>query len=228
MNARSGSRGRDAATETALIAQRPGFRRSSSVKIIGALIAVVAVGVCIPLSSAAAARTAPPSTVAIASHNLSASAELNLPAWPVLYRGNTAAWPESVRSLQYLLNAHGAGLAVDGVFGARTEAAVRAFQRDHALVVDGVVGEQTWSAVIITVRYGDTGPAVRAIQDQSAYRHITTDGAPAPVVDGVYGQITEEWVLRFQGIVEDSEPIGVDGIVGPLTWRALIGGMLAE
>ena len=46
----------------------------------------------------------------------------------------------TVRSLQYLLNAHGAGLAVDGLFGARTDVAVRAFQRAHGLVVDGVVG----------------------------------------------------------------------------------------
>lgn len=195
---------------------------------VGALIVVAAVGVCLPPSSVAAVGTASSPTLTLAAVDSAAAADLNLPAWPVLYRGNTAAWPESVRSLQYLLNAHGAGLAVDGVFGERTEAAVRAFQRDHGLQVDGVVGEQTWSTVIITVRYGDTGPAVRAIQDQAAYRHITPDGSPSPVVDGVYGQITEEWVLRFQGIVEYSEPIGVDGIVGPRTWRALIGGALAE
>ena len=37
---------------------------------------------------------------------------------------------------------------VDGVTGARTRAAVLAFQRDNALTQDGVVGARTWSALI--------------------------------------------------------------------------------
>lgn len=35
----------------------------------------------------------------------------------------------------------------DGIFGTRTEAAVRAFQRGHALVPDGIVGPLTWAAI---------------------------------------------------------------------------------
>ena len=35
----------------------------------------------------------------------------------------------------------------DGQFGAATEKAVRAFQRDHALTVDGVIGQKTWAAL---------------------------------------------------------------------------------
>ena len=38
-------------------------------------------------------------------------------------------------------------LVVDGMFGAKTEAAVRAFQRDHGLVPDGIVGPKTWAAL---------------------------------------------------------------------------------
>lgn len=40
------------------------------------------------------------------------------------------------------------GIADDGEFGAGTEAAVRAFQARHGLVVDGVVGTQTWTALV--------------------------------------------------------------------------------
>ena len=51
----------------------------------------------------------------------------NLPPWPVVQQGNYSA-KVTVRSLQYLLNAHGARLVVDGIFGPLTDAAVRAFQ----------------------------------------------------------------------------------------------------
>ena len=36
------------------------------------------------------------------------------------------------------------GVPADGTFGPKTEAAVRAFQRDHGLVPDGIVGPKTW------------------------------------------------------------------------------------
>ena len=36
---------------------------------------------------------------------------------------------------------------VDGIFGAKTEAAVKAFQTDQALEVDGLVGPNTWKAL---------------------------------------------------------------------------------
>lgn len=39
------------------------------------------------------------------------------------------------------------GVDVDGTFGSKTEAAVRAFQRDHNLVPDGIVGPGTWAAL---------------------------------------------------------------------------------
>jgi len=39
------------------------------------------------------------------------------------------------------------GITPDGNFGPKTEAAVRAFQRDHGLVPDGVVGAGTWAAL---------------------------------------------------------------------------------
>jgi peptidoglycan hydrolase-like protein with peptidoglycan-binding domain len=39
------------------------------------------------------------------------------------------------------------GVVVDGNFGAKTEAAVRAFQRAHGLLPDGIVGPKTWAAL---------------------------------------------------------------------------------
>lgn len=36
---------------------------------------------------------------------------------------------------------------VDGVFGAKTEAAVRALQRAHGIVPDGIVGPKTWAVL---------------------------------------------------------------------------------
>lgn len=66
------------------------------------------------------------------------------PVLPVLRKGSTGG---HVEELQTLLNKHGAGLKVDGDFGARTEAAVKKFQADHSLVDDGAVGGYTWKAL---------------------------------------------------------------------------------
>lgn len=38
------------------------------------------------------------------------------------------------------------GVAADGIFGANTEAATRNFQANHGLVVDGIVGKNSWKA----------------------------------------------------------------------------------
>ena len=59
---------------------------------------------------------------------------------PLLRRGSRGA---AVRTLQQRLG----GLVVDGIFGPRTEARVRAFQQRNRLVVDGIVGPRTWAAL---------------------------------------------------------------------------------
>ncbi|WP_369411295.1 peptidoglycan-binding domain-containing protein [Polycladospora coralii] len=41
------------------------------------------------------------------------------------------------------------GIAVDGVFGAKTEAKVREFQKVNGLKVDGIVGRMTWGRLFI-------------------------------------------------------------------------------
>ena len=192
----------------------------------GALILGLFLTLAVP---AAAARTATsPTEQSRASVQLAISAAIpaaNLPTWPVLRQGSNAP-PVTVRSLQYLLNAHGAGLVVDGTFGPRTNTAVREFQRAHGLVVDGIVGPRTWSAVIVTVRRGSVGPAVKAVQDQANSR-IGASGTTSHglVVDGIFGPRTDDWVNDFQSAIAGHVlDYPVDGIVGPLTWSLLITG----
>lgn len=66
----------------------------------------------------------------------------------------------SVTRLQNALRAKGYKISADGSFGAKTLAAVRAFQRSHRLGVDGVVGPATWRA--LGVGSGSTGSTGRA------------------------------------------------------------------
>ncbi|MBQ0038658.1 MAG: peptidoglycan-binding protein, partial [Clostridiales bacterium] len=40
------------------------------------------------------------------------------------------------------------GLVEDGAFGEKTEAAVRAYQRDRGLEADGIVGSKTWTQLL--------------------------------------------------------------------------------
>ncbi|HEX8713837.1 MAG TPA: peptidoglycan-binding domain-containing protein [Terracidiphilus sp.] len=61
-----------------------------------------------------------------------------------LRRGNRTP---AVGVLQKLLNRTGERLVVDGEFGAKTEAAVIRFQRQHRLAPDGIVGQQTWPRI---------------------------------------------------------------------------------
>lgn len=64
---------------------------------------------------------------------------------PTLRNGSVGG---SVRFLQKRLIARGFDPgAPDGAFGPRTDAAVRAFQRAKGLLVDGVVGLETWAAL---------------------------------------------------------------------------------
>jgi peptidoglycan hydrolase-like protein with peptidoglycan-binding domain len=129
---------------------------------------------------------------------------------PVIREGASG---ESVRTIQYLLRQHGATLTVDGDFGPRTLAAVQSFQQQKGLVVDGIVGPRTFEALFVTVQQGSMGDAVRAVQSQLAAREMVV------TVDGDFGPQTAAAVRAFQ----QQAGLVVDGIVGPLTWGALVG-----
>ena len=57
---------------------------------------------------------------------------------------------EEVKKLQEKL-----GLKADGVFGLKTEKAVKDWQRDHGLIPDGIVGTATWDS-----RFMQTEPEI--------------------------------------------------------------------
>lgn len=63
---------------------------------------------------------------------------------PMLRRGVRG---DSVVKFQRLLNARGAKLRDDGEFGAKTEAALKKFQKAAGIVPDGVCGPYTWAAL---------------------------------------------------------------------------------
>ncbi|MFC8598361.1 peptidoglycan-binding protein [Isoptericola sp. NPDC057191] len=138
-----------------------------------------------------------------------------LDPWPAVRPGDRS---RPVGTLQHLLNEHGHDLDVDASCGPLTEAAVRTSQRDLGLVVDGVVGPRTWDALVVTVTNGHHGHAVRGAQAKLAAR------TGSLVVDGVFGARTEAAVRELQ-LALSTFGVLVDGVVGPLTWRAMVSGM---
>lgn len=118
-----------------------------------------------------------------------------------------------VLAIQHLLTAAGFNATADGVFGSGTTTAVRNFQSARGLAVDGIVGPATWGALAVTVRQGSSGAAVRALQVQ-----LNAKRSAGLTVDGQFGPATDSAVRSFQS----HAGIGVDGVVGPTTWRNLI------
>ena len=135
-------------------------------------------------------------------------------------------------------------LTVDGVFGSRMAATVRAFQKQFNLTADGVVGRQTWykiSYIYVSVkdlaeltsegetsngtlsdgtwggtvlRTGSTGSAVEQLQFWLNTLAQYDSAIPSVTVDGVFGSGTAAAVRAFQR----KYGLTVDGVVGRTTW----------
>jgi peptidoglycan hydrolase-like protein with peptidoglycan-binding domain len=130
--------------------------------------------------------------------------------WPIVRPG---ARGERVVAIQYLLRAHRFYVPVDGQFGRLTANAVVRFQRSRGLFPDAIVGPATWSRLIVTLRTGNRGDAVWALQHSLRYGYRYRIR-----VDGIFGSETRAAVILFQLRFK----LKPDGIVGPVTWRYLM------
>ena len=118
---------------------------------------------------------------------------------------------------------------IDGIFGPVTKAAVEQFQSDSQLAVDGIVGPATWLALIITVKQGSQGDAVRGVQEEFQFRNLSGDPSKGLQIDGIFGPDTDAAVRGFQQALHlDIPSVTVDGIVGPATWAALSAGVVPQ
>ena len=155
---------------------------------------------------------------------------------------------EAVAALQQKLADLGYEVgAVDGDFGAMTEAAVTAFQQNNGLWVDGVAGPMTLAALDTAASVqlpekpaaedGSGTPAAQeetpdtpsAQEERLAYgsagtavlnlqKQLADLGCYTGGLDGDFGAVTEAAVYEFQ----QNNGLWVDGVAGPQTMGALL------
>jgi|GEM_PF-1309014 hypothetical protein len=137
---------------------------------------------------------------------------------------------EAVRSVQQLVNfwqdfwAIGTPLATDGVYGPKTQAAVKSIQCMAFLTVDGIVGPQTWGFLckgfenLPTLKMGSTGSFVTRLQAALRAEGIL----PSFGIDGIFGQDTDRSVRFFQQELRQiGLAIAVNGVVNAEIWAQL-------
>ncbi|MGM0804673.1 MAG: peptidoglycan recognition protein family protein [Bacillota bacterium] len=135
---------------------------------------------------------------------------------------------EDVKSLQSRLNEVGSfELKVDGIFGKATEAAVKDFQKDSKLSVDGIAGPKTFAKLTLPSKKAPEHKSAEAIvpypghlikkgsKDKENIKRVQQ--AVGVEADGIFGPKTESAVKAYQ----KRKKLKQDGIVGPATWNKL-------
>lgn len=95
--------------------------------------------------------------------------------------------------------------AIDGIFGFQTFTAVQRFQRSNGLTVDGIVGQNTWNALMpyingyitYTIKQGDTLYQIAQIYNTTVDAIITAN----PQIDYNNLTIGEEIIIPFSFVV---------------------------
>ena len=152
----------------------------------------------------------------------------NVPSYPgrPLRRGTTGP---SVVTIQTELNRISQSYpaipkipTVDGIFGARTEAAVRKFQEVFNLDVDGVVGRATWYAL---VRLYTAVTSLSELRSQGQRFYVNSWAVTDPIESGDRGIKVEhlQYMLStLSAYIPEIPPITIDGIFGPATRSAVL------
>ena len=138
----------------------------------------------------------------------------NLNNYPLLRNGSQGNF---VYLLQFILNQYGYNLSVDGIFGTRTLNAVRDFQRNNSLSVDGLVGNNTWKTLLTLPPYPLLKQNYRGAYVTFLQQLLESNLYPVGGIDGIFGTRTLNAVRAFQ----QANGLTVDGIVGNNTWNAL-------
>lgn len=155
-----------------------------------------------------------------------------LPSGAVVFGDRTLSRGSSGRDVWVLQNrlastakkyALALGGPADSIFGPKTQAAVKLFQRDHGLTPDGIVGPETFYRLFRNTfmggRYLQQGKFERN-QGYDVYYlqvHLKELGFNPGALDGKFGPATQTAVKALQRSVA----ITADGIVGPDTYYHL-------
>jgi N-acetylmuramoyl-L-alanine amidase len=135
-----------------------------------------------------------------------------------------ASGPE-VTSLQLRLEQLGLSIGADGhgTYGEATAAAVRAFQRQRGLRIDGVCGHDTWASVVEAGHLlggrllCQRSPMLRGDDVADLQQRLGALGFDAGRLDGIFGPDTAAALIQFQR----NSGVVADGICGPDTIAAL-------
>ncbi len=138
---------------------------------------------------------------------------LNSTAYADVQFGDSGA---EVEELQRLLTEKNYLDGVDGVFGELTEQALKNFQRDNNLIMDGICGAETLNKLRATseniLQFGSMGNKVTELQNiLIQLNHLEGDA------DGYFGAATETALKNFQA----ANNLIVDGICGEMTFNLL-------